>query len=111
VRAFTTRLQQSSAGGWSAFCAMDAYDQYLLKCVAAIGQAHVLHVPAALDVAAAAEGLKHMAQLAQHLEEFYDVYGGVVGYQQTVLRLMEDALAARREREEVSFLRDANISV
>jgi hypothetical protein len=108
VQACMVELQQIAVG-WEAFLALDSYEQYLLKSVAAIGQAHVLVVPAELDAAAAAEGLKRVVELARHLEQFYDVYGGLVGYQQTVLQLMDDAITAKREQEEAAAVKAAAI--
>eukprot|EP00241_Pyramimonas_parkeae_P004556 CAMPEP_0114241130 /NCGR_PEP_ID=MMETSP0058-20121206/9473_1 /TAXON_ID=36894 /ORGANISM="Pyramimonas parkeae, CCMP726" /LENGTH=896 /DNA_ID=CAMNT_0001353645 /DNA_START=274 /DNA_END=2964 /DNA_ORIENTATION=+ len=76
--------------------------QYYLKCLAAIGQEHVLTVPEDLSLSAAKARLASLLELADHLEKFYDVYGGIIGYQLTVLELMEEAIQAKAARKEAS---------
>eukprot|EP00959_Pyramimonas_sp_CCMP1952_P096461 2016244-Pyramimonas_sp.AAC.1 len=79
--------------------ALGADDAYLLKCVVAIGQGHTLVAPKEMTKGDAEEGFKRMLEHARFLEEFYDVYGGLVGYQITVLQLMDDAIKAKARRE------------
>jgi hypothetical protein len=72
-------------------------EAYLLKCTVAIRQGHALLIPDEMPLEEAETGFRRLIELARFLESFYDVYGGVLGYQITVLQLMEDAIRAKAE--------------
>ena len=65
-------------------------DAYLVKCVVAVGQGEVL-VPDSGDPVHVANALLPLCSVLRNVESFYDMLGGVVGYQFTALELIHQA--------------------
>jgi len=68
---------------------IDTEDAFLLKCVVAVGQAHILDV-ASQDPITVANALAPLVRTMRHVDVFYDMLGGVVGYQLTALELIHE---------------------
>ena len=65
-------------------------DAYLIKCVVAAGQEAVL-VPESEDPLHVANALAPLCSTLRHVENFYDMLGGVVGYQFAAVELVHEA--------------------
>ena len=65
-------------------------DAYLIKCVVAAGQEAVL-VPKSEDPLHVANALAPLCSTLRHVENFYDMLGGVVGYQFAAVELVHEA--------------------
>ena len=68
---------------------IETEDAFLLKCVAAAGQAHVLRVTTN-DPVTVVNKLRPLVQTLRNVERFYDMLGGLVGYQLMALELIHE---------------------
>ena len=64
-------------------------DAYLVKCVVAAGQERVLAPPSS-DPVQIANALRPLVKTLRAVETFYDVLGGVIGYQFAALELIHE---------------------
>ena len=65
-------------------------DSYLLKCAVAAGQVHVLENVSTQDPMTIANVIRPLVQTLRNVETFYDMLGGVVGYQFAALELIHE---------------------
>ena len=66
-------------------------EAYLVKCVVAVGQEAVLESRASDDPIHVSNALRALCATLKHVESFYDMLGGVVGYQFAALELIHEA--------------------
>ncbi len=65
-------------------------DSYLLKCAVAAGQVHVLENVSTQDPMTIANVIRPLVNTLRNVETFYDMLGGVVGYQFAALELIHE---------------------
>jgi hypothetical protein len=70
---------------------MGSEEAYLVKCVVAIGQEAVLDSRASDDPIHVSNALRALCATLKHVEAFYDMLGGLVGYQFAALELIHEA--------------------
>ena len=70
---------------------IDAEDAYLLRCVVACGQADAALRLDSDDPVHVANAVKPLCATMRNVERFYDMIGGVVGYQFAALELVHEA--------------------
>ena len=66
-------------------------EAYLVKCMVAVGQEAVLESRASDDPIHVSNALRALCATLKHVESFYDMLGGVVGYQFAALELIHEA--------------------